>query len=225
MSDGQGGYTFDFDGGCDNMFGCNPSLLQAKASFVNYIMGPSTTVRWQFLFSGENQARFHCQSSTGNEIDLFLPLASVENHAAITGTLNVVFAFARMLEEKGLVDRGQLADLLQAMRASLVEQNAAPERIKVIDAMIQAFVRKPPCGRSRDRLPLPRPGNRAHIATLRNEAARIPSHELEQLLQGRLWGPKGCALNSRARRRRVGSMRCMTFSASPNGGVVSYQLS
>ncbi|HLG85976.1 MAG TPA: PDZ domain-containing protein [Alphaproteobacteria bacterium] len=35
--------TFDFDGGCDNIFGCVPSMLQAKASFVNYVMGPAQT--------------------------------------------------------------------------------------------------------------------------------------------------------------------------------------
>lgn len=39
MSDGNGVYTFDFSGGCDNIFACIPSLLQAKASFVNYVMG------------------------------------------------------------------------------------------------------------------------------------------------------------------------------------------
>jgi hypothetical protein len=40
VSDGKGVYTFAFDGGCDNIFGCVPSLLEAKASFVTYVIGP-----------------------------------------------------------------------------------------------------------------------------------------------------------------------------------------
>jgi PDZ domain len=41
IANGGGRFTFDFDGGCDNMFGCVPSLLEAKASFVAFVMGPA----------------------------------------------------------------------------------------------------------------------------------------------------------------------------------------
>jgi hypothetical protein len=42
MKTAQGGgvYAIDFDGGCDNIFGCIPSLIQAKADFVLTVMGP-----------------------------------------------------------------------------------------------------------------------------------------------------------------------------------------
>jgi hypothetical protein len=45
VSSGNGLYAFDFDGGCDNMFGCIPSVLQSKISFINYIMGPATAIQ------------------------------------------------------------------------------------------------------------------------------------------------------------------------------------
>ncbi len=32
-------YAIELDGGCDNMFGCIPSMLEAKASFANFVMG------------------------------------------------------------------------------------------------------------------------------------------------------------------------------------------
>ena len=37
-SDGHGGYVIDFRGGCDNMFGCQPSLLDSKASFARAVL-------------------------------------------------------------------------------------------------------------------------------------------------------------------------------------------
>ncbi len=37
-SAGKGTYSIELDGGCDNMFGCIPSMLQAKASFANFVM-------------------------------------------------------------------------------------------------------------------------------------------------------------------------------------------
>ena len=40
VASGNNSYTLDFDGGCDNIFGCTPSLLELKASFVNYIIEP-----------------------------------------------------------------------------------------------------------------------------------------------------------------------------------------
>lgn len=38
-ADGSG--SFQFDGGCDNDFGCIPSMLESRASFVTFIMGQS----------------------------------------------------------------------------------------------------------------------------------------------------------------------------------------
>jgi hypothetical protein len=35
---GGGQYRFDLRGGCDNMFGCVPTLIQAKAYFVRTVM-------------------------------------------------------------------------------------------------------------------------------------------------------------------------------------------
>lgn len=40
-ADGSG--TFNFSGGCDNMFGCIPSMLESQASFVDYVMGLPAT--------------------------------------------------------------------------------------------------------------------------------------------------------------------------------------
>jgi len=39
VATGNNSYALDFDGGCDNMFGCVPSLLILKASFADYIIG------------------------------------------------------------------------------------------------------------------------------------------------------------------------------------------
>ncbi|MBI1179136.1 MAG: hypothetical protein GC201_01165 [Alphaproteobacteria bacterium] len=36
---GGGKYQIEFDGGCDNMFGCSPTILEAKSKFVMYLMG------------------------------------------------------------------------------------------------------------------------------------------------------------------------------------------
>lgn len=41
VAKGDGSFEFDFGGGCDNMFGCRPSMLEAKASFSDYVMGPA----------------------------------------------------------------------------------------------------------------------------------------------------------------------------------------
>lgn len=43
VATGHNTYEIDFDGGCDAMFGCMPSLLASKASFVDYVMGPEAT--------------------------------------------------------------------------------------------------------------------------------------------------------------------------------------
>jgi serine protease Do len=40
MQQGGGNAVIDFDGGCDNIFGCIPSMLEERASFANYVMGP-----------------------------------------------------------------------------------------------------------------------------------------------------------------------------------------
>jgi hypothetical protein len=40
MATGGGAYVIDFRAGCDNMFGCIPSLVEAKASFVRTVMQP-----------------------------------------------------------------------------------------------------------------------------------------------------------------------------------------
>ncbi|MDR3507015.1 MAG: hypothetical protein P4L64_03860 [Caulobacteraceae bacterium] len=42
---GQGAYEFDFRGGCDNMFGCVPSMTASRASFVNAVMDGVSTGR------------------------------------------------------------------------------------------------------------------------------------------------------------------------------------
>jgi hypothetical protein len=42
LAQGAGLYTFDFRGGCDNIFGCIPSLVQSKASFVTEVMGDAS---------------------------------------------------------------------------------------------------------------------------------------------------------------------------------------
>jgi hypothetical protein len=39
VAQGDGNYIFDFRGGCDNIFGCTPSLVASKASFVQAVMG------------------------------------------------------------------------------------------------------------------------------------------------------------------------------------------
>ena len=39
VSNPDGSASFNFDGGCDNMFGCVPSMLEEQASFVDFIMG------------------------------------------------------------------------------------------------------------------------------------------------------------------------------------------
>jgi hypothetical protein len=39
VSTGKKTYTIELDGGCDNMFGCIPSMLESKASFADYVMG------------------------------------------------------------------------------------------------------------------------------------------------------------------------------------------
>ena len=40
VATGGGNYVIDFRGGCDNIFGCQPTLLEGKASFVGAVMGP-----------------------------------------------------------------------------------------------------------------------------------------------------------------------------------------
>jgi len=39
---GGGNYSFSLQGGCDNPFGCVPSLLESQASFVDAVMGGPT---------------------------------------------------------------------------------------------------------------------------------------------------------------------------------------
>ena len=36
----DGGYTIEFDGKCHGWFGCVPTVLEEKASFAQYVMGP-----------------------------------------------------------------------------------------------------------------------------------------------------------------------------------------
>lgn len=38
---GDGVYTIEFDAGCDNMFGCQPSVDAMRASFFQFVMGSS----------------------------------------------------------------------------------------------------------------------------------------------------------------------------------------
>ena len=42
---GQGAYEFDFRGGCDNMFGCVPSMTASRASFVAAVMDGVSAAR------------------------------------------------------------------------------------------------------------------------------------------------------------------------------------
>jgi len=37
-ANGNGTYTIDFRGGCDNIFGCIPDLTVAKANFNRFVM-------------------------------------------------------------------------------------------------------------------------------------------------------------------------------------------
>lgn len=37
VATGQNNYEIEFGGGCDNMFGCRPSMLEEKASFVGFV--------------------------------------------------------------------------------------------------------------------------------------------------------------------------------------------
>ncbi len=37
-ANGDGSYTIGFQAECDNLFGCVPSLLEAKASFISFVM-------------------------------------------------------------------------------------------------------------------------------------------------------------------------------------------
>jgi len=39
VSTGNNSYKIELDGGCDNIFGCVPSLLKLKASFAVAVMG------------------------------------------------------------------------------------------------------------------------------------------------------------------------------------------
>ena len=39
VSTGNNIYAIELDGGCDNMLGCIPSMLESKASFANFVMG------------------------------------------------------------------------------------------------------------------------------------------------------------------------------------------
>lgn len=41
VAQGGGTYSFEFRAGCDNLFGCIPSLAAVKASFVRAVMGPA----------------------------------------------------------------------------------------------------------------------------------------------------------------------------------------
>lgn|SRR5487761_1326865 len=36
----DGSSIINFGGGCDNIFGCIPSLLEEQASFIQFVMGP-----------------------------------------------------------------------------------------------------------------------------------------------------------------------------------------
>ncbi len=39
---GAGRFSFDFNGGCDNwIYGCSPPLMDSKASFIDFVMGPT----------------------------------------------------------------------------------------------------------------------------------------------------------------------------------------
>ena len=38
INNADGSAIINFDGGCDNMFGCIPSMLQEKASFAEFVM-------------------------------------------------------------------------------------------------------------------------------------------------------------------------------------------
>lgn len=38
---GDGSYRIEFDGGCANLIGCVPPVLQAEANFVDYVLGPA----------------------------------------------------------------------------------------------------------------------------------------------------------------------------------------
>lgn len=38
----DGTATIDFAAGCDNFLGCIPSVLEEKASFVHFVMGPAS---------------------------------------------------------------------------------------------------------------------------------------------------------------------------------------
>ena len=40
IAQGDGRYVIDFRAGCDNMFGCVPTLVESRASFVQAVMGP-----------------------------------------------------------------------------------------------------------------------------------------------------------------------------------------
>ncbi len=60
--------------------------------------------------------------------------------AFVSGALDVIFAFSIALERKGLLERRELVNVLQAVQAQIGEQEQdQPGRKLVVDVMLQAF--------------------------------------------------------------------------------------
>jgi hypothetical protein len=57
----------------------------------------------------------------------------------VNGVFDVVFAFARALEQRGLLDRREIAGLLTEAKAQIEAQQGPSVRTILCDLMIQAF--------------------------------------------------------------------------------------
>jgi hypothetical protein len=68
------------------------------------------------------------------------PLVGENEAKLFSGMLDVLFAFARCLELKGALTRGEIADLLETARGDIERQEGgASARTFVVDRMIEAF--------------------------------------------------------------------------------------